>query len=93
MLSTLRQYLRQRRYGEPIIVVSGLPRSGTSMAMKMLDAAGIPLVIDEMRLPDEDNPRGYFELESVKALGEQDDKSLAGGGSWEGDQDHLSSLA
>ena len=75
MLSTLRQYLRQRRYGEPIIVVSGLPRSGTSMAMKMLDAAGIPLVIDEMRLPDEDNPRGYFELESVKALGEQDDKS------------------
>ena len=75
MLSTLRQYLRQRRSGEPIIVVSGLPRSGTSMAMKMLDAAGIPLVTDEVRLPDEDNPRGYFELESVKALGEQDDKS------------------
>lgn len=75
MLLAFRQYLHQRRYGEPIIVVSGLPRSGTSMAMKMLDAGGIPLVTDEVRLPDEDNPRGYFELESVKGLGEQDDKS------------------
>ena len=75
MLSAFRQYLHQRRYGESIIVVSGLPRSGTSMTMKMLDAGGIPLVSDEVRLPDEDNPRGYFELESVKGLAEQDDKS------------------
>ena len=75
MLLAIRQYLQQRRYGEPIIVVSGLPRSGTSMAMKMLDAGGIPLVTDEVRLPDEDNPQGYFELASVKGLGEQDDKS------------------
>ena len=75
LLSAIRQYLQQRRYGEPIIVVSGLPRSGTSMTMKMLDAGGIPLITDEVRLPDEDNPKGYFELESVKSLGEQDDKS------------------
>ena len=73
--SAFRQYLRQRRYGEPIIVVSGVPRSGTSMTMKMLDAGGIPLLTDKVRLPDEDNPKGYFELESVKSLGEQDDKS------------------
>ncbi len=73
--SAFRQYLRQWRYGEPIIVVSGVPRSGTSMTMKMLDAGGIPLITDKVRLPDEDNPKGYFELESVKSLGEQDDKS------------------
>jgi len=73
--SAFRQYLRQRRYGEPIIVVSGVPRSGTSMTMKMLDAGGISLLTDKVRLPDEDNPKGYFELESVKSLGEQDDKS------------------
>ena len=45
------------------------------MTMKMLDAGGIPLITDKVRLPDEDNPKGYFELESVKSLGEQDDKS------------------
>ena len=73
--SAFRQYLRQRRYGEPIIVVSGVPRSGTSMTMKMLEAGGISLLTDKVRLPDEDNPKGYFELESVKSLGEQDDKS------------------
>ena len=75
LLSAFRRYLRQRRYGEPIIVVSGVPRSGTSMTMKMLDAGGIPLLTDKVRLPDEDNPKGYFELESLKSLGEQDDKS------------------
>ncbi len=51
-----------------IIVVSGLPRSGTSMAMQMLAAAGIPVVADGVRGPEEDNPRGYFEDERVKAL-------------------------
>ncbi len=74
-LSTWRRCLLRRRYGEPIIVVSGLPRSGTSMTMKMLEAGGIALVTDEVRLPDEDNPRGYFEFESVKGLAEQDDRS------------------
>lgn len=54
--------------GAPVIVVSGLPRSGTSMAMQMLDAAGIPIVTDGVRAPGEDNPRGYFEDERVKSL-------------------------
>ncbi|MCA9751929.1 MAG: sulfotransferase domain-containing protein [Gemmatimonadetes bacterium] len=57
-----------RGRGEPVIIVSGLPRSGTSMAMKMLDAAGIPAFQDGIRVADEDNPRGYYEHERVKDL-------------------------
>ena len=53
---------------KPIIIVSGLPRSGTSMMMKMLDAAGIPLLVDGLREADEDNPKGYYEFEPVKQL-------------------------
>lgn len=51
-----------------ITVVSGLPRSGTSMMMKMLEAGGMDIVTDKIRLPDEDNPNGYYEYEQVKAL-------------------------
>ena len=47
-------------------VVSGLPRSGTSLMMQMLAAGGIPLLTDGVRTPDLDNPRGYFEFEPVK---------------------------
>lgn len=54
-----------------ILVVSGLPRSGTSMMMSMLQAGGVELVTDGERTADEDNPKGYFELERVKKL-EQD---------------------
>ena len=53
---------------EFITVVSGLPRSGTSMMMKMLSAGSMPLLIDDIRMPDEDNPKGYFEFEKVKDL-------------------------
>jgi hypothetical protein len=52
-----------------ITVVSGLPRSGTSMMMKMLEAGGLPLLIDNLRIPDADNPAGYYEFEPVKKLG------------------------
>lgn len=51
-----------------IVVVSGPPRSGTSLMMNMLGAAGVPLLVDGVRAPDVDNPRGYFEHERVKAL-------------------------
>ena len=51
-----------------ITVVSGLPRSGTSMMMQMLVAGGMPAVSDGLRTADADNPRGYFELEAVKKL-------------------------
>jgi hypothetical protein len=49
-----------------ITIVSGLPRSGTSMMMRMIQAAGIPALTDHLRAADEDNPHGYFELEAVK---------------------------
>lgn len=53
---------------EAIVVVSGLPRSGTSMMMKMLEAGGIPPLTDEVREADRDNPKGYYEFERVKQL-------------------------
>jgi hypothetical protein len=49
-----------------MIVVSGIPRSGTSMLMQMLDSGGIEIVTDGERKADEDNPEGYYELDSVK---------------------------
>ncbi|MBN2446852.1 MAG: sulfotransferase domain-containing protein [Phycisphaerae bacterium] len=49
-----------------VTIVSGLPRSGTSMMMKMLDAGGIPALTDNLRRADEDNPKGYYEFEPVK---------------------------
>jgi hypothetical protein len=56
----------------PVIVVSGLPRSGTSLMMNMLQAGGVPIVTDELRTADDDNPKGYFELEQVKQLSKGD---------------------
>ncbi len=49
-----------------VVIVSGLPRSGTSLMMQMLDRGGIPAMTDEIREADTDNPRGYFEFERVK---------------------------
>lgn len=60
-----------------IIVVSGLPRSGTSMMMAMLARGGIALLTDGLRAADEDNPRGYYEYEPVKGLGTGDYAWLA----------------
>lgn len=57
---------------QPVIVVSGLPRSGTSMMMKMLEAGGLPVLIDGLRAADTDNPEGYYELERVKGLDKGD---------------------
>jgi len=51
-----------------IIVVSGLPRSGTSMMMSALKAGGMPLLVDGIREADGNNPRGYYEYEPVKKL-------------------------
>jgi hypothetical protein len=51
-----------------IYIVSGLPRSGTSLAMQMLAAGGLPVLSDGQRAADTDNPRGYFEWERIKAL-------------------------
>jgi len=53
---------------ESLIVVTGLPRAGTSMLMQMLAAGGMNVLSDGLRAADEDNPRGYFECEPVKRL-------------------------
>jgi hypothetical protein len=66
--------LRRWRFGPPIVVVSGLPRSGTSMAMKMLEAGGLPVVTDNVRAADDDNPRGYYEDERVKDLAQTSER-------------------
>lgn len=69
------KWLRKWELGEPVVVVSGLPRSGTSMVMKMLEAGGIPILTDHERHADEDNPEGYFEHTRVKNLAADPDKS------------------
>lgn len=56
----------------PTVIVSGLPRSGTSMMMKMLAAGGIIPLTDELRAADGDNPQGYYEFERVKQLDKGD---------------------
>lgn len=75
MLKVWKRAQRRRKYGEPVIVVSGLPRSGTSMMMRMLDSAGLAMMTDLERTADEDNPRGYYEYERVKDLEKEPDKS------------------
>lgn len=51
-----------------IVVVSGLPRSGTSMMMKILEQGGLQVVTDSLRTADDDNPNGYYEFETVKQM-------------------------
>ncbi len=52
---------------EPYVtVVSGLPRSGTSMMMMMVEAGGLPILTDKVRAADQENPKGYYEFEAVK---------------------------
>ncbi|MDP8208305.1 MAG: sulfotransferase domain-containing protein [Candidatus Electryonea clarkiae] len=55
---------------EPLIIVSGLPRSGTSVMMQILEAGGISSVTDNLRSADIDNPKGYYEFEKVKQIKE-----------------------
>ena len=62
---------------EPIVIVSGLPRSGTSMMMKMLEAGGIPPLTDKLRTADNDNPKGYYEFERVKQMDKGDTAWMA----------------
>jgi len=59
---------KTRDLTNPIIVVSGLPRSGTSMMMQMLEEGGLEIYTDNKRKADDNNPRGYYEHEAVKTL-------------------------
>jgi hypothetical protein len=71
----IQRIYRRIRFGEPVVIVSGLPRSGTSMMMQMLESGGMPIVSDFLRQADESNPQGYYELESVKELDKSGDTS------------------
>jgi len=51
-----------------VSVVTGVPRSGTSMMMRMLEQGGLPALTDSVRMADSDNPNGYYEFEPVKRL-------------------------
>jgi len=70
MKSIFNKMLGRKEKDDVITIVSGLPRSGTSMMMQMLEAGGMPIVTDDIRKPDEDNPRGYYEFERVKKIKE-----------------------
>jgi hypothetical protein len=70
MKPIFKKILRTKKRKDEIIIVSGLPRSGTSMMMQMLKAGGMSVVTDNIRKADEDNPRGYFEFEKVKKIKE-----------------------
>jgi len=74
MFEFLKRLFRGDR-GEPVVIVSGLPRSGTSMMMRMLEGGGVPIMSDAEREADIDNPKGYFEYERVKDLEKETDKS------------------
>ncbi|NOZ33952.1 MAG: tetratricopeptide repeat protein [Chlorobi bacterium] len=60
--------IEKKANNDTVIVVSGLPRSGTSLMMQILEKAGIDIFSDSKRKPDENNPKGYYEHEAVKRL-------------------------
>ena len=72
------EYASEGNLRDYLTIVSGLPRSGTSMMMLMLDAAGLPILTDNKRAPDVDNPKGYYEHARVKDLESETDKSWVG---------------
>jgi hypothetical protein len=59
--------MQEERAGT-LTIVTGVPRSGTSLVMQMLAAGGHPIASDGARGADADNPRGYFELEAARRL-------------------------
>lgn len=68
MKSISKRKPRTKENGDMITIVSGLPRSGTSMMMQMLEAGGMPILTDNVRKADDDNPQGYYEFEKVKKI-------------------------
>ncbi|MGV6830724.1 MAG: alkaline phosphatase family protein [bacterium] len=61
--------IRANEYHEDqIVIVSGLPRSGTSLMMQMIHHGGIEALTDDNRKADISNPKGYFEYDPVMAL-------------------------
>jgi hypothetical protein len=65
----LKKFLMKKTSQSTITIVSGLPRSGTSLMMQMLEAGGMDILTDGIRKIDKNNPWGYYEFEKVKNLG------------------------
>ena len=61
----------EKKSGKVFVLVSGLPRSGTSLMMQMLAAGGMKILTDEERAADVDNPKGYYEWEPIKQIGKK----------------------
>ncbi|MGV9141521.1 MAG: sulfotransferase [Promethearchaeota archaeon] len=68
MSRTMKPKKIKQKLGNTAIIVSGLPRSGTSMMMQMLKDAGVEILADEKRKADRNNPKGYLELQAIKKL-------------------------
>ena len=72
----------EERSGKTFVLVSGLPRSGTSLMMQLLEAGGLLAMTDKERVADIDNPRGYYEWEAIKQIGKKpellDDEGVEG---------------
>ncbi len=72
----------EEKSGKTFVLVSGLPRSGTSLMMQMLEAGGLAAMTDKLRTPDVDNPRGYYEWEAIKQIAKKpellDDPAVEG---------------
>jgi predicted AlkP superfamily phosphohydrolase/phosphomutase/tetratricopeptide (TPR) repeat protein len=72
----------EEKSGKTFVLVSGLPRSGTSIMMQLLEAGGMPVLTDKQRAADVDNPRGYYEWEAIKQIGKKpellDDETVEG---------------
>jgi predicted AlkP superfamily phosphohydrolase/phosphomutase/tetratricopeptide (TPR) repeat protein len=72
----------EEKSGKTFVLVSGLPRSGTSLMMQMLEAGGLPAMTDQERTADVDNPRGYYEWEAIKQIAKKpellDDPAVEG---------------
>ncbi|MFO7889439.1 MAG: sulfotransferase domain-containing protein [bacterium] len=66
MFSFIKRIFRSKN--DEIIIVSGLPRSGTSMMMQILEKGGLEIITDNVRRADKDNPKGYYEFEKVKEI-------------------------
>jgi hypothetical protein len=76
-MKSISQLFRRSKNQNFVTIVSGLPRSGTSMMMKVLEAGGLPVLTDNVRSADDDNPKGYYEYERVKKMPEGDIAWLA----------------
>ena len=72
----------EEKSGKTFVLVSGLPRSGTSLMMQLLEAGGLPVLTDGERGADIDNPRGYYEWEAIKQIAKKpellNDKAIEG---------------